>query len=71
MKHVFVGDSFEVKKTTFLFNLMLIYFPVFKIDKGFCPTREFVFCFSSADMKVKNERVELRGLMLTPCVRGS
>ena len=50
---------------------MLIYFPLFKIDKGFCPVREFVFCFSSADMKVKNERVELRGLMLTPCVRGS
>ena len=40
MKHSFVGDSSETKKT-FLFNSML------------------------------TERVELRTLMLSPCVKGS
>ena len=50
---------------------MLIYFSLFKVDEGFCLLHEFLFYFSSADLKVKTERVKLRGLMLSPCVKGS
>ena len=70
MKHSFVGDSFEMKEKTFLFNSMLIYF-LCLINKSFCPVREFVFCFFSADLKVKTDRAKLLALMLSPCVKGS
>ena len=72
MKHYFIGDSFEEKKKAiFIFNLMLIYFPLFKVDEGFCLLHEFLFCFSPAQLKVKTEIVKLHGLMLSPCVKGS
>ena len=42
MKHSMVGDSFETKTEHFYLIWWFLAFCI--INKGFCPTCEFVFC---------------------------